>query len=139
MLKGKIKEKSDRTIWAEFKHGWQIKLRYVTQSEMNDLFREASVREWDVLKGVEKARFDEKKYAALLAERVLKDWRGLTPDALRKIVDMESYPDAEVPYSVDDAVELLLTAHEFGTWVAKLVHDMEIFDAARRAEETKNS
>lgn len=139
MLKGKIKEKSERTVWAEFKDGWQLKLRFVTANEMNAMLRDASIKEWDVVRGVEKSKFDERKYAELLAERVIKDWRGLSPDVLRRVVDMDDYPAEDLPYSTDDAAELLLSAHELASWVTKIIHDLEVFDAARRAEETKNS
>lgn len=136
MLKGKIKDKSDRTIWAEFKHGWEIKLRHTTRAEFQKLCERASNSIW---KGAEEKRIDPKEFAAIVGKEVIVDWRNLTPDALRKLVEMDEYPLAELSYSAEDAAELLDKVPGLDAWVIEITGKWEYFDAARRAEETKNS
>lgn len=136
MLKGKIKDRSERTIWAEWKHGWQLQLRFVTKTEFQKLYDRAISREWD--KGFEKAVFNDGKFSELIGREVIVGWRNLTPDALRKLVELDDYPAEDLPYSADDAAELVQKLAGLQEWVVKVCADWEIFDAARRAEETKN-
>lgn len=137
MLKGKIKDRSERKIWAEYKHGWQLQLRHTTKADFQKLYESATTKTWDP-KGFEKNSFDEKTFNVAIAKEVITDWRGLTPDVLRKLCELDEYPDAEVPYSVEDATELIAKLPGLDVWVIKITADWEIFDAARRAEETKN-
>lgn len=138
MLKGKIKDDSQRTCWAEFKDGFQVEIKYSPRGKLQKIYEQATTREWDP-KGFSKNSIDAKKLYELMAKEIVVNWRGLTPDILRKMVDMEKYPDGEIPYSPDDAVELLEKAYDFDTWVQKITTDLEIFEASRRAAETKNS
>lgn len=138
MLKGKIKDESSRTVWAEFKPGFQVEIKYSPRGKLQKLYEQATAREWDS-KGFAKSSIDAKKLYELMAKEVVVGWRGLTPEVLRSLVDMDSYPDTDVEYSVDDAVELLSKVYDFDTWVQRITADMEIFEAARRAAEIKNS
>lgn len=138
MLKGKILEESSRTVWAEFKPGFQVEIKYSPRGKLGKIYEQATVKEWDP-KGFMKSTVDSKKLYELMAKDLMVGWRGLTPGILRTMVDMESYPDSEVPYSAEDAAELLEKAYDFDGWVQKITTDLEIFEAARRAAETKNS
>ena len=139
MLKGKIKDQSDRTVWAEYRDGFQIQIRYVPRAKLQRMLDRCQKREWDPKDHQLKDKLDNEKFYRMIAEEVVVGWRGLTPDVLRKMADMEEYPEEEVPYSVDDAAELLDKAYDFDLWVQRVCSDLEYFDASRRASEEKNS
>jgi hypothetical protein len=54
------------------------------------------------------------------------------------MLDLENYPEEE-PYSKESCVELLKGAYDFDRWVQHIATEIELFEASRRAEVTKNS
>lgn len=138
-LKGLILDRSDRTVWAEYRDGFEVEIRYLPRARLRGMLDRAARREWDSKNHRATETIDGEKFARLMAEEVVAGWRGLTPEVLKKMVDMQSYPDSDVPYSAEDCAELLQKAYGFDTWVQQICSDLEAFEAARRAAEEKNS
>ena len=134
MLAGK--KQIEKTVWAEYKGGFEVEIRYTPRAKLRVLSERAQVREWHNHQMRE--TLDSKKYSALVANEVVVGWRGLTDKVLRQMVLLDDYPP-DVPFSIDECAWLLEAAYDFDLWVQNVATEVEYFDAARRAEEQKNS
>lgn len=139
MLKGRIKDKSELTVWAEYKDGFALQIRYTPRTKLRQITDACKNRQWDPKTHQLVEVVDNEKFYRRVAEELVINWRGLTPPVLRKLVDMEPYPEIEAPYSVEDCAELLSEAYDLDLWVQQIASDLEYYDAARRAAEEKNS
>ena len=137
MLSGK--QQIQRTVWAEFKSGFEVEISYLPRAKLADIATRAQVQRWDHNSNQAVASVDNKKYRDAIAKEVVKGWRGLTLNVLKQIVLLDEYPDAEVPYTFDDCVWLLEQSAEFENWVGTVATHAALYHAERRAEETKNS
>lgn len=137
MLKGR--KQTERTVWVEYKDGFELEVRYSNRDRAREFLTRCTIQEWDVATRQFREKVDNKKYARLLAEEVIANWRGLTPPVLKQMVLLDEYPEIEVPFSVDDAEWLLNEAAGFDLWVQQVSHEIAIFNAVRRSEEVKNS
>jgi len=139
MLKGKINSRSEKRVWAAYKGSFEVEIRHVPRPQSREITERCQKREWDNGVGGYTQVLDTDKYYDALAREVITDWRGLKPELLRTMVDMESYPESDVPYSPEDAVELLKNVHGFDVWVQTIARNLDYHEAARRAAELKNS
>jgi len=139
MLKGNIKDHSGKTVWAEYKDGFEVEIRYLPRGALNRILEDSKKKTWDPAAAIFLEKRDDGRFYQLVAERILVNWRGLKPEVLKKLVDMESYPETEVPFSVEDAAELLEKAYELDLWVQRIATNLEYYEATRRAAEEKNS
>jgi hypothetical protein len=135
----KIKESSDRTVWAEFSDGFLVEIRHVTQADMRKIREQSQVRQWDPKTHQRVEEADTQKFYELFGKRAIVTWKGLTGDLLRAWVDMDEYPEGEVPYSSETAAELLLGFGRFDTFVTMVSQDLEAAEAVRKATVVKNS
>ena len=126
------------TIWAEYKDGFEICLRFIDRDELRKKVKRATVSSWDPKTHQKEEKVDEKKYAAELADVIL-DWRGLSPRVLRSLVVSESRPTENTPYSPQRAEELMRKAYHFDAWVQSTVTELELFNAYEDAELKKKS
>jgi hypothetical protein len=138
MLKGKIKDTSDKKVLAEFRDGFKVEIRYTPRGRVQRIVEESMVTEMDPRTFTQKTRRDNDKFFTLMATEIVIGWSGLSAKVLRSMIEMEDYPD-ELPYSIEDAAELLAKAYDFDAWVQNIATHLECFDTARRAAETKNS
>jgi hypothetical protein len=138
-MKLSIKQKSERTVWAEFGDGFEVEIRHVTQSEKRRLAESNSTRGWDPKSHKRQDGLDQEQFYAAFAARAVVGWRGLTGELLRKWVDMEEYPEGDVPYSPDAAAALMLGFGRFDEFVTLVSGDLEMAEAARKAALVKNS
>lgn len=135
----KIKDKSDRTVWAEFGDGFEVEVRHVTQSERNRMRDSSGKREWDPKTHKRTDEFDRDAFYRKFSDRAVVTWTGLTGNLLRKWVDMEEYPDGEVPHSQEVAAALMLGFGAFDEFVTMVSGDLEAAEAMRTATVVKNS
>jgi hypothetical protein len=139
MLKGNINLKSERKIWVPYKGAFEVEIRHIPRDHSRQISQACQKREWDVDTAQYLTALDKEKFYDVLSREVLTNWRGLTPDVLRMLVDMKKYPESEVPYSPEDAAELLQRVEGFDVWVQNIARNLDHYEADRRAGETKNS
>ncbi len=139
LLKGKIEKFSSRTAWVQYKETFELEIRLMTRAHGAEILESCQVRTWNPSTASYMVTVDGDKYYEAIGRDIVRNWRGLTPEILRTLVDMKEYPAEEVPYSPEDAAELLSKANGLDQWVQNVAKNMEFFEAARRAAETKNS
>jgi hypothetical protein len=121
----------ESTVWAEYKDGFEVELRFTPRAKLRTITERSLVREW--VEHQMRQAPDQKKYAEIVAKEVIVNWRGLTGDVLRQMVLLDDYP-ADVPFSVEDCAWLLTTAYNFDIWVQQVSTEIEYFAAARKAQ-----
>ncbi len=128
----------ERTVWAEFKRGFEVQVRYASRDRWLDLSNRSQTRRWNPALRMETSSLDPAKYRRNMIEAVVVDWRGLTRAVLESLVLLDDYPD-EVPFSVEDCEWLMEQSGEFESWVQTVAGEAALYNAERRAAETKNS
>jgi len=134
----KAKESSEKTVWANYKGTFDVEIRYAPRAKMRKLINECQIREWDAKTHQPVERADDDKFFKRVAEEIVVGWRGLSAEVLRGMINLDTYPDEE-PYSKEACIELLKGAYDFDRWVQHIATELEVFEAARRAKEIKNS
>ncbi len=76
-------------------------------------------------------RINEDKFVKAFAKEAIKGWTGLKWEYLQEflLVDMSLIedPEAEMPYTEEDAIELLKGSNVFEAWVNEVVFDLNSF------------
>ena len=137
MLQGRIKEKSARTIWAEYRDGFRVELRYVPREHLRRISERCKVSDWDKRTHQSTEKSDGRKWAKEFAKDVFVNWAGLTPEVLKTLVEMDEYPTTDTPFSVEDAEEILFHAYDFDLWAQQLSADLAAFVAVEEAAQIK--
>ena len=138
MLADRVKHKSDRHIWVEYREGFFLKLKYITPSEFRRLLKRVTVQEWDKQTHERKERHDDDKYREELASIIL-DWRGFSPKVQMSLFDMKEAPTEDEPYSPASAHVLIEETYGFMRWLQETVMDIDLFNAYEAAERKKKS
>lgn len=87
----------------------------------------------------EEVNFD--KFLELYSEAVIKGWKGLTIRRLSDLmpIDMSGMdPNKEIPYSPEDALELLKNSTVFDQFVNDTIENFEVNEDEAKEEEEKN-
>jgi hypothetical protein len=84
---------------------------------------------------------DNDKFVEAYCERVIKGWKGLKVKHLPKLlpVDISAMKlDDDVPYSQEEALELLKNSSIFDQFITDTVNDLEAFSVKKRETDLKN-
>ncbi len=136
MLSGK--SQIQKTVWAEFKEGFQVEIKYAARALWADLAARSQVRSWDAKARAEREVIDSTRWRRNIAETVVVGWRGLDAAVLKKLVLLDEYPE-DVPFTVDDCVWLMAECAEFEGWIQTVASEAALYQAEKRASEIKNS
>lgn len=139
MIKGKVSKTVDRSTWAEYGDGFEVEIAYVTQEQVRQMRQKCLTRSWDPKTHKMTEDLDNRKFYEEFARGAVKNWRGLTGDKLRGMVPMDDYPSGDIPFSIEDAAELMLNCQSFDNFVTLMAGELEAHEAARKAAELKNS
>ena len=77
---------------------------------------------------------NEKKFVREFTNATINDWKGLTLTCVEQLmlVDISAEdPEAEMPYSKDNAELLVSNSADFDTWLNEVVFDLENFRSER--------
>lgn len=135
----KSQQTVERTLWAEYRDGFFVQLRYLTRAQLRHISERCKTTGWDKTTHEKIEKADQAKWAALFAREVFVDWKGLMPAVLRVMVNLAEYPTEEQPFSVEKAEYLLLNAYDFDLWAQALSADLAAFVAWEEAEQIKKS
>lgn len=139
MLKGKTKTDSHLSTWMEFEDGFEVHIMHVPLAKLEKLKKQCRKWGFDPKTHQRREELDEDKFNCIFFEAVCDDWRGLTPEFLRKHLDMTEYPETEVPWSVEDGAELSASLYGFQNFLWFNAQEMALFRAAEQAQEKKDS
>lgn len=108
---------------------FKVKLRFVSRVTSKRILEESEVKEFKAGHLIN-VRRDEEKFSDKFVEHCITGWSGLTLDILSHLLligDVEQDPSTEVPYSHDNAVQLLRNSVAFNTFIDSTVFDLDCF------------
>ena len=132
---------SSKTTWVEFPglDNFEVELANLSRKELLALRKRCTENKFNrKTRGIEESLNDD-KFVKEFTEATVKGWRGLKLVFLEDLVlvDIEGQdPEAELPYSAENAQQLVENSSEFDNWLNEVVFDLENF---RTQEEEKDS
>tara|TARA_Y100000361_G_scaffold131533_1_gene128256 strand:+ start:1078 stop:1527 length:450 start_codon:yes stop_codon:yes gene_type:complete len=132
---------SSKTTWVEFPglDGFEVELANLSRKELLALRKRCTENKFNrKTRGFEESLNDE-KFVVEFTEATVKGWRGLKLKYLEDLVlvDLAGQDvDSQMPYSVENAQQLVENSSEFDNWLNEVVFDLDNF---RSAEQTKNT
>lgn len=135
--------KTSEGVWMQFKDTpFHVQVTYYGKAQMTALFDRTKRVEFDPVTLTNREEIDREKFRKEYSRKVIRDWRGLTMDVLRKLIPLRedpNVPDAyEVPCTDENRELLILHSIEFDRWLQTVCTSLDNFNQARREEEEKN-
>lgn len=112
--------------------GFTVKLAYLAKDKLRELVEKSTERKYTKGRGMQE-QLDPQKFQSIYAQHVVKDWSGLKFEYLERLmlVEAEGVDKNElVPYSVENAEELLKSSAEFDQFVSDCLSDLANFTKA---------
>ncbi len=120
---------------------FDLELRYLSRSDLSKIFDESKEFIWDKRDHTRREQINYDKFYTKLAGKTIVNWRGLTASTLKKLLPLDeekiSDPNIEIPYTPENAVELLRGAYDFDLFIQKVVVDIEKFNEEKLEAEKK--
>lgn len=118
--------------------GFKLTLEYMPETKLQKAVERSKRPAWE--RHQRRDVTDDATFRAEMAAHVL-DWEGLTPAVLASmgLVKLDAVPEdarhTPIPYSKQDAVDLMGDCPSFGSWVLDTVTNPDVFPLV---EETEN-
>ena len=131
---------SSKTTWVEFPglDGFEVELANLSRKELVALRKRCTQNKFNrKTRGFEESLNDE-KFVKEFTEATVKNWKGLQLTYLEDLllVDLKNQdPKTELPYSDENAQQLVENSSEFDNWLNEVVFDLDNF----RSSSTGNS
>lgn len=128
------------TVSIEFPgmEGFEVDLCFLAREELLALRKKCLQKKFNRSTHQAEEVLDEDKFLKEYVSAIIKGWKGLKLSYLEELllVDTEGMdPDAELPYSQEEAEILMRNSNDFDTWVTDSVGDLENFTKSK----SKNS
>lgn len=133
----------DKTIDVDFPDidGFVVKVSYVPREDLVKIRNQSLVYKFNKRTRQREEEVDNDKFLDAYCERVIKGWSGLKVKHLPKLlaVDVSSMrPDEDIPYSGEDALDLLKNSSIFDQFITDTMNDLEAFSNQKREASLKN-
>ena len=121
-----------KTTWVEFPglDGFEVELANLSRKELVNLRKRCTQNKFNrKTRGFEEI-LDDEKFVVEFTNSTVKGWKGLKLKYLEDLVlvDLKGQdPKAELPYSVENAQQLVENSSEFDNWLNEVVFDLENF------------
>ena len=121
-----------KSAWIEHPalDGFSVELVNLSRPELTALRKRCVVTKFDKNTRKPVEELNEDKFIKEFSNATIKNWKGLKLKYLETLtlVDISGHdPELELPYSQDNAVDLVKNSTEFDTWVNDMVFDLENF------------
>jgi|TARA_B100000902_G_scaffold397578_1_gene461783 hypothetical protein len=123
---------SSKTTWVEFPglDGFEVELANLSRKELLNVRKRCTENKFNrKTRGFEESLNDE-KFVKEFTEATVKNWKGLQLSYLEDLllVDLKNQdPKAELPYSDENAQQLVENSSEFDNWLNEVVFDLDNF------------
>lgn len=133
----------DKTIEVDFPEvdGFKVTVSYIPREDLIKIRNQALVYKFNKRTRQREEEVDNDKFVEAYAERVIKGWTGLKVKHLPKLlpVDISSLnAEDDVPYSGEDALDLLRNSSIFDQFITDTVNDLEAFSIKKKETALKN-
>ena len=135
---------NSKTTWVEFPglDGFEVELANLSRKELLALRKRCTENKFNrKTRGFEESLNDE-KFVKEFTESTVKNWRGLKLSYLEDLllVDLSGQDSkAELPYSDENAQQLVENSSEFDNWLNEVVFDLDNFRSDRKGNDTEKA
>jgi len=138
------KRPENEGVWVNFQDTqFRLRITYYGKSQMQKMFDAAKINRLNTRTLREEEELDRLKFRKLYANKVIRDWKGLTIGVLRQLVvlkiDAKIPDETEIPCTDENKEMLIEHSLVFDQWLASTTQKVETFNEAKREEELKNS
>ena len=132
--------------WIEYTEtpgveGFQIQLQFISKEDLIKIRNKCLERKRSRSTRQMEETVNNDKFLELYAEKTILDWKGLKVKHLPKLIPSVisgMNPEQEVPFDLEDAVELLKNSKDFDDFISLTLNDFEEFMKNKRDENVKN-
>ena len=128
-----------KTTWVEFPglDGFEVELANLSRKELIALRKRCTQNKFNRKTRAFEEVLDDDKFLEHFTNATVKGWRGLKLKYLEDLVLVElgsNDPDAEMEYTIENAIVLVENSNEFDNWLNEVVFDLENFRSAEQAK-----
>ena len=128
-----------KTTWVEFPglDGFEVELANLSRKELVALRKRCTQNKFNRKTRAFEEVLDDDKFLEQFTNATVKSWRGLKLKYLEDLVLVElgsNDPEKEMPYTKENAIQLVENSNEFDNWLNEVVFDLEHFRSAEQAK-----
>jgi len=134
---------NEKVVEVEFpdSDNFYVSLSYLSREKLLKIRNRAMVIKFNKRSRQREEEIDNDKFLEEYSREVIKGWRGLTLRELSRILPVETAGqdlEKEIPYSEEDALELLRNSTIFDQFVTDSMNDFEAWENDRVDSQQKN-
>ena len=128
-----------KTTWVEFPglDGFEVELANLSRKELIALRKRCTQNKFNRKTRAFEEVLDDDKFVKEFTNATVKGWRGLKLKFLEDLVLVElgsNEPESMLPYTDENAQQLVENSNEFDNWLNEVVFDLEHFRSAEQAK-----
>ena len=128
-----------KTTWVEFPglDGFEVELANLSRKELIALRKRCTQNKFNRKTRAFEEVLDDDKFVKEFTDATVKSWRGLKLKFLEDLVLVElgnNEPESMLPYTDENAQQLVENSNEFDNWLNEVVFDLENFRSAEQAK-----
>ena len=128
-----------KTTWVEFPglDGFEVELANLSRKELIALRKRCTQNKFNRKTRAFEEVLDDDKFVKEFTEATVKSWKGLRLKYLEDLVLVElgsNEPESMLPYTDENAQQLVENSNEFDNWLNEVVFDLEHFRSAEQAK-----
>ena len=128
-----------KTTWVEFPglDGFEVELANLSRKELIALRKRCTQNKFNRKTRAFEEVLDDDKFVKEFTDATVKSWKGLRLKFLEDLVLVElgsNEPNSLLPYTDENAQQLVENSNEFDNWLNEVVFDLENFRSAEQAK-----
>lgn len=128
-----------KTTWVEFPglDGFEVELANLSRKELIALRKRCTTNKFNRKTRAFEEQLDDDKFVTEFTDATVKSWKGLKLKYLEDLVLVElgsNEPNSLLPYTDENAQQLVENSNEFDNWLNEVVFDLEHFRSAEQAK-----
>ena len=128
-----------KTTWVEFPglDGFEVELANLSRKELIALRKRCTQNKFNRKTRAFEEVLDDDKFVKEFTDSTVKTWKGLRLKYLEDLVLVElgnNEPESMLPYTEENAQQLVENSNEFDNWLNEVVFDLEHFRSTEQAK-----
>ena len=128
-----------KTTWVEFPglDKFEVELANLSRKELIALRKRCTSNKFNRKTRAFEEVLDDDKFVKQFTDATVKSWKGLKLSYLEDLVLVElgsNEPTSLLPYTIENAHQLVENSNEFDNWLNEVVFDLEHFRSAEQAK-----
>ena len=130
-----------KTTWVEFPglDGFEVELANLSRKELVALRKRCTTNKFNRKTRAFEESLEDEKFVKEFTLATVKGWKGLQLNYLEDLVlvNLQGQDGTkELPFTIDNALQLVENSSEFDNWLNEVVFDLENFRTTKQAENT---